>query len=86
MMEGAKILSEDLARLMNLLVHGEELWSNYAIVPLDLQTVVAMAGISRQSVKEMHDRIIFATAQRWNAAIVTSDGDAPNVPGLNVVW
>lgn len=72
---------EDLFfRLLEMLKDG----LNYSTYNLDLDVLVTCKGLRK--VREMHDRIIVATAKIIDAGIITRDEDIRNSGYVQTVW
>jgi len=52
------------------------------VIALDLELSIMAARISLDTHLPMADAIIYATAQRYNAQLVTSDAHFANLPGV----
>jgi PIN domain nuclease of toxin-antitoxin system len=59
--------------LEKLLKGLNEIKSNWQVVPIDLEIALSLSEIDRQTVPEMPDRIISATALYLNIPLVTRD-------------
>jgi len=71
--------------------HGKTLAENFLsqafgfgsrLIALDLELSILAAGKSLDNHLAMADAIIYATAQRYNAQLVTSDAHFANLPGV----
>jgi toxin FitB len=52
------------------------------VIPLDLELSILAARTSLETRLPMADAIIYATAQRYNAQLITSDAHFNNLPGV----
>jgi len=60
--------------------------NNYAIVPLDAGLIRTLQTIDRNSVPEMPDRIVAASAKHLQLQLLSKDQAFAQVPGLSIVW
>jgi len=58
----------------------------FAIVPLDMPILDAMAGVPRDHVPDPFDRIIAATALHLDLPLVTADESIQGAIGERAVW
>ena len=61
-----------------------EAGDNYQIVPLDIATLKIADAIKAEL--EMHDRFIVATAQRFNALVLTKDRVITQSGTVKTIW
>jgi PIN domain nuclease of toxin-antitoxin system len=80
--EKGRLQPEVPARLLAELRHPA---STLTLVPLDLEITQALAHIPRQTVPDLPDRIIAATAWQCRVPLVTRDGNI-QASGLETVW
>jgi PIN domain nuclease of toxin-antitoxin system len=66
-----------------LLATGAE---NYAVTPLEADTVQNLRGIARSQVPEMPDRIVAATAKQLDLPLITRDPAIRAAKGLTTIW
>lgn len=59
---------------------------NYRVAPLDLSTISAMLSIPRETIKDMPDRIIAATAMKLGLPLVTRDPVIKAAGLVSVIW
>ncbi len=59
---------------------------NYAIVPLDAGVIRALQTIDRDTVPDMPDRIVAASAQYLGLPLLSKDSNLARVPGISVIW
>src|SRR3972149_2088855 len=81
--EKGKIASDAVQRVIDLLRAGSE---NYQVAPLDLDVTMALGRVDRNTVPDMPDRIIAATALHLDLPLLTRD---PKIAALNLftpVW
>jgi len=72
---------EDLFfRLLEMLKDG----LNYSVYNLDLDVMVTCKGLRK--LREMHDRIIVATARILDAVVITRDEEIRNSGYVQTVW
>ncbi|MEA3344642.1 MAG: PIN domain-containing protein [Chloroflexota bacterium] len=60
--------------------------SNYPVAPLDTPVVRALESIDCNTVPDMPNRIIAATAWRLRLPLLSKDPAIAAVDGLNVIW
>jgi PIN domain nuclease of toxin-antitoxin system len=58
----------------------------FAVVPLDLPVLDAMAAVPREKVPDPFDRIIAATALTLDLPLVSADEDIRAAIGERVIW
>lgn len=70
-------------RLLKLLdiVNG-----SYTVAPLDKGTVIALQSINRETVSDMPDRIIAATARQWELPLISRDSRISQLTVIEVIW
>ncbi len=59
---------------------------NYHIAQLALPTIHALCSIPRQTIPDMPDRIIAATAMELNLPLITKDAKIKDAGMVDVVW
>lgn len=57
---------------------------NYMVLDLNLEITINCADLGK--VKEMHDRIIVATAKKIGAPLITADQEITNSGYIDVIW
>ena len=57
---------------------------NYIICPLDLSILKILFNLN--AIKEMHDRIIAATAQYYSAPLITKDSEIVASKSIETFW
>jgi toxin FitB len=79
-----KLYRESGATVANIFVSTA---FNYGdrLIPLTLELALAASKISIQEKLPMADAIIYATAKRLNARLVTSDADFQNLPDVTIL-
>lgn len=70
----------------DLVLYIRENPSNYRVAPLDLQTNLYVSIIPRQRIPNMPDRIIAATALRYNVPLIAKDEHLHSYKMLATVW
>ncbi len=58
--------------------------SNYFIFPLDLRVILSCRYVTK--IREMHDKIICATAKLLNVAIITIDAQRRQSNEVETIW
>lgn len=66
------------------ILEGINIASNYEICPLDIQIIEEVSNIT--SIKEIHDRIIIATAKLLNYKLITKDENIAESKEVKCVW
>ncbi len=79
------------ARRLLLAVEPEEWWpkalQNHGLQTVDVTGEIALASTRLPAIhRDPCDRLIIATAQIHNAAVVTSDPIFSQYPGITIVW
>ena len=59
---------------------------SYVIAPLDAEVIRALQTIDRNTVPDMPDRIVAATARRPGLPLLSKDAALAAVTGLSTVW
>lgn len=59
--------------------------ASYRVVPLDFDLAVSAAQLAREMKLALADSVIYATAQRVGARIVTGDGDFAELPDVHFI-
>ena len=60
--------------------------NNYLLAPLDVGVFRALQTVDRNTVPEMPDRIIAATAKYLNLPLISKDAAIAAVPDLSIIW
>ncbi|MCA6612690.1 MAG: type II toxin-antitoxin system VapC family toxin [Pseudanabaena sp. M158S2SP1A06QC] len=79
--EKGKLASEALPRLNQIFANDP----NWNLIPLDFEIAKAIANIPRETVPEMPDRIIAATALYLNIPLVTKDSKI-QAANIQTIW
>lgn len=82
LIEKSKLKQEALERLIQTCT---DVTTGSMLVPLDLHIAQTIARVPRDSVPDMPDRIIGATALHLNLPLVTRDGKL-RASGLKTIW
>jgi PIN domain nuclease of toxin-antitoxin system len=83
LVEKGKLVTETLERLKRELNDRN---SNLTIAPLDLSIGFCLGQIPRETVPEMGDRIIAATALSLNLPLVTCDTKIRRLSVIQTIW
>ncbi|MBX7236513.1 MAG: PIN domain-containing protein [Caldilineales bacterium] len=59
---------------------------NYQLAPLDLPVIKRLETVDRSFVPDLPDRIVVATALRWDLPLISRDAAFSRVAELNLVW
>jgi PIN domain nuclease of toxin-antitoxin system len=70
-------------RLLKLLdtVNG-----SYTVAPLDKGTAIALQSVNRETVSDMPDRIIAATARQLDLPLISRDSRISQLTSIEVIW
>lgn len=60
--------------------------TNYLVASLDLSTIMAMRGIPRNTVRDMPDRIVAATAMKLGVPLITLDSTITGSGLVSFIW
>lgn len=60
--------------------------TNYLVAPLDLDTISTMRSIPRNTIRDMPDRIIAATAMKLSLSLITFDPVITASGLISVIW
>jgi PIN domain nuclease of toxin-antitoxin system len=82
LVEKGRIHSSALAKLRDAIGTGDSIWVE---IPVTNEIAYEMQNISRESIPDMPDRIIAATARVNRVPIISRDGKI-KVSGLDTIW
>jgi len=80
--ERGRVPHADLSAVVGAL---QDSASPFTLAPIDMRVVVALAGVSRDQVPEMPDRIIAATATALGVPLVTADSEL-RAAAIKTIW
>ncbi len=83
LMEKHKIPNESIENLIKLLDINP---NNYQITQTSVSTIRAMQSLQRQSIPDMPDRIITATAVELGLLLITKDSKIITANVVEIIW
>ena len=83
LMEKTRIPNESLGNLIKLLDINP---NNYRITQIGVSTIRAMQSLQRQSIPDMPDRIIAATALELGLPLITKDSKIIKANVVEIIW
>ncbi len=75
---------QDAGNNFRILLENIKIAENYEIYPLDIETLEKAFDI--KTIKELHDRIIVASAQLLDCEIITKDEQITNSKEAKCIW